>query len=243
MENDIFFLVNTLKDNNYEKKVDEEFDKRVSDMLQTDIDVDGSIEYSGNPFYVEINGHSAPDEFENFLLAQLNQFKSIAAEKKLDENKLLQAELSKQLFSIRTNLTQVKKHSVGLKYKNFYPLIDKKIDYCERALAFLSNLKTEILKLRKTESGKFTGLTQKQIVVLFFHLQKLGYVGKGIDKDDYAKLISEMTGFSFKQIRMGLSHIEKNSTSLDKYKFSETDYTVTKKEVRKVLSAIDKESL
>jgi len=67
MENDILFLINILNDNAYVKKVDEEFDAKVRKLLVEDsLEEEVSIEYSGDPYYIELNGFSDPSELDNF---------------------------------------------------------------------------------------------------------------------------------------------------------------------------------
>ena len=93
MDNDIFFLVNILSDNDFTEKSNEEFNKRVSELLNT-AKVDDNIlaKYEGNPFYVELNGFRETSDLDNYLLESLAKFKKIAINSRLFKNKVLQNE-------------------------------------------------------------------------------------------------------------------------------------------------------
>jgi hypothetical protein len=236
MENDIFFLVNILNDNNYIEKVDEEFDKQVSDLLDTEsLDEEISVKHIGNPFYVELNGYSDPSDLNNYLLDSFSNFKRTAADSRLDKNKVLQNEITQRIFSARTDLEQIKSVSRKNKFKNHIELIDLKIDFCDRILGFLSNIKNEVFKLLRKESGTYTDLTQKEIVILFHHMRKLGYVGKGLENDDFAEPIAEITDLSSNRIRQDLSIIQ----DLYSKDFLSTDYIRIQAALKKLRDSMD----
>ncbi len=211
-------------------------------LREADLEEEVSMEYSGDPYYIELNGFSEPKELDHFLHKNLEQFKRIAADTNMDKNKLLQDDISKRLFSVKSDIVEIMAIGKRIESSNYSALFQIKIDYCDKALLFLSNLKTEIFKLTKSNSGRYTNLTEKQIVIFFYHMQNLGYIGKGIDKNDFAKLLSELTDYSFTQIRKDLSHIKKESQSLDSLEFKETDYTIINREIKKVLKAINKDA-
>jgi hypothetical protein len=164
MDNDIFFLVNILNDNNFIEKVDKEFDRKVSDMLKTDsLDEEISVKYEGNPFSIALNGFKDSSDLDNYLLESLTKFKKIAIGSGLVKNKVLQNELTQRVFAIRTDLGQLKLINNKTIFSNYIPLIDLKISYCDKTLEFISNIKNETSRLGGKKIGDHTELTQKQV--------------------------------------------------------------------------------
>ena len=239
MDNDIFFLVNILNDNHYLEKVDEEFDMKVYDMLKTDsLDEEISMKFEGNPFSVTLNGFSDTSDLNNYLLESLTQFKKIAIATGLVKNKVLQNEIAQRIFATRINLGQLKLENNNTLFSNYIPLINLKINYCDKTLEFISNIKIETLKLSGKKKGDNSNLTQKQVSLLFYYLQKYGYVGKKINKEDFTKLISEITDYSEEQFRKDFSHIEKISP-IDDYGFQSLDFELVISSLRKMIKILE----
>jgi hypothetical protein len=242
MDNDIFFLINILKDNNYVKKVDEEFNLKVSDMLLTDsLEKEIPMKDDGNPFFIELNGFRNTSDLDNYLLESLAKFKSIAIGSGLFKNKVLQNELTQRVFTVRTELGELKLVNIKSRFSNYIPLIDLKINYCDKTLDFISNIKNETSRLGGKKIGDHTELTQKQVAILFHYLKELGYAGKRMDNDDFTQLVAEITDYSSEQIRQDFSRIKKIS-KIDRFGFQETDFDLVKKSLRRMIQKLDEES-
>jgi hypothetical protein len=242
MDNDLFEIVNILNDNNYIENVDEEFDKKVSDMLNTvSLDEEISVKHDGNPFYVELNGYSDPNDLDIYLERCFNQFKKVAVEIKLNKNKLLQDAISQRIISIREELLKLKNNTKCKRYRNYLSLFEIKIKYCDKILGFLSNIKIETLKLSGKKIGDNTALTQKRVSILFYYLQKIGYAGKNMETDDFTKLVAEITGYSSEQIRQDFSHIKKISSE-DYYGFQLVDFEKVISYLRVMINNMEEDS-
>lgn len=236
--NDIVLeIVNILKDNRIVDKVNEEFDGLISSKLNEE-EGDFTLEYSENPLYIELNGISDPSELGKHLNGKLTKFKQSAANTRLDKNKILQNELIQSIFSVRTELTQLLLEDHANKFRNFKSLITLKISYCDKILLFISNIKNEVSKLIRKGKGDYTNLKQKQIVILFSHMHKLGFIGKGMDKGELADLVAEMTDFSSNRIRQDLSNI----LDIDTLDFLQSDYSEVIKALNKIKSSVETES-
>jgi hypothetical protein len=252
MNNDIFEIVNILNNNHLVRKVNEvpiakesgKTDKNDNDDSNIEFDESSPEEFIkrffGGDRDIELNGYSNPAELDKYLSECFNKFKSTSVMSDLEKNKILQNEIVQRVFSIRTELEQLKLGSINPRYKNYIPLINIKIEYCDKIILFLSNIKTETLKLSGKKKSN-SSLTQKQIVILFHHLHKLGYVGKGLNTDDLAIILSEMTGFSSTKLRQDLSHVKKESNSIDSEEFKDSDYTIIKRSLKRLIESIDKD--
>lgn len=242
MRKDVFSIVNILADNSFVENVDEEFSDRLTQLLKKiDIDEEFSLKLSEETFYVIINGYRSYDDLDKFLGNCFSEFKEIAIKTNLLKNKLFQSEISRQIFLIRSDLQKLLDSSKAKRYSNLTLLVHVKIVYCDKLLDFISNIKTEVFKLKEKKSGTYTELTQKQIVILFHHLHDLGYVGKGMQNDELAGLISQITAFSADKIRQDLSLVKKDSRSVESYEFKDTDYDAIVRAIKKLLKRIETE--
>ncbi len=242
MGNDIFTLVNILNNNNLIKKVDEEFDAKFSELLEkAEIDEEVSMECSKDTFYAELDGFRNTPDLEKYLESLFLEFKRTAVDTNLVKNKLIQNEISSKIFQVREDLHKLILDTNNERFSNLESLVNIKITYCDKVLDFISNIKNEISRLSGKKSGLHTDLTQKQIVILFHHLHELGYVGKGITNDELAGLISQLTSFSADKIRQDLSLVKKESTGVDSEEFKETDYTILRRYIKRLIESIEKE--
>lgn len=241
MENDLFELVNILKDNNYSKKVIEakgtEIDFSVLEFYEGEL----KMGVDKDSLYIELNGFSDPSELDSFLNTLLEKFKRIAADIRLDKNKLLFSEINQRTYAIRLDLTQLKTNKLRVNCNNYIPLLDIKIDYCEKLIGFISNIKKEVSQIVGKAPGEYTDITQKQIVILFYHMIEQSFIGKGITKDRLAYLISELTAFSAENIRQDFSEIKKPDADFDRTQFTDTEYDSVKAKLKALIRAIEKD--
>ena len=84
-------------------------------------------------------------------------------------------------------------------------------------------------------------ITQPQIVLLFHHLQQLGIVSKSVSNTSLATSLSELTGFSFEQIRQALSSVSVYSKNIDA-DFKQTDYSALNRKVKALQQNLETES-
>lgn len=242
MDNDIFLLVNILNDNDITEKANEEYDKKVSDLLDSDChDEEISVKHDGNPYYVELNGFCDTYDLDNYLLESLINFKKTAIGSGLVKNKVLQNELTRRVFAVRTELEQLKHVNNISRFSNYIPLIDIKISFCDKTLEFISNIKSETSRSGGKKIGAHTELTQKQVAIFFHYMKELGYAGKRMDSDDFTKLVAEISDYSSEQIRQDFSRIKKVS-QIERFGFHETDFDLVKKYLRRMIQKLEEES-
>lgn len=238
----MYEFINILKDNKFEKSVDPEMDKELSKMLSTaDFEKKLSIPIKENSFFVEFNGYHKVEELDSFLAEKFLFFKKRAAERELYKEKIIVDDLVREINKVRRELEDLQIHDPKKIYKNFSELKERKIFYTDQLLRFLRNIKSESIALNGIKAGQKTFFTQKQTVVLFSTMHRMGYIGKEMPKTELAKILKELTGFSSDQIRHDLSNIEKESKSLDAHYFAESDYTIVIRELKKILNEISKE--
>lgn len=126
-----------------------------------------------------------------------------------------------------------------------YSLIRTKIGTCDAILnLFEIYLQSPTANTNEKQSKRWhnpdnlTVLTQNQIAILFHFLRELGFIGKGMQKNEYAEIISKLTGFSAEKIRQKLSHIENKSTSTESVEFTEVDFRITSRVFGKIIAEI-----
>lgn len=242
MGSDIFTFVNILNNNNLIKKVDEEIDAKLNKLQEeAGIDDEFSLDCPKDPFYVELNGCWKTIDIEKYLEGCFLEFKGTAVGIKLEKNKLIQKEISSKILKISEDLHNLILDPKNNRYSNLEPLINVKISYCNKVLDFILNIKNEISRLSGKKSGVHTNLTQKQIVILFHHLNELGFVGKGMKNDELAGLISQLTSYSNDKIRQDLSLVKIDSNGVDSEEFKETDYTILRRSLKRLIESIEKE--
>ena len=129
----------------------------------------------------------------------------------------------------------------SLRDETFDTLLKVKIEICSETLRFLNNTLVvaptpPLAKPTKVKKpfGKFTSLTQNQIVILFHYLRMHKCIGEETPNNLYAEYISELTGFSAEKIRQNLSHISSHENS----EFLKTDYYAVKRVLDKVICSI-----
>ncbi len=83
-------------------------------------------------------------------------------------------------------------------------------------------------------------LTQTQIALLFYHLQKLGILDKNVSKSVLSKSIADATGFSHEKIRQELSHVEIKSNNIDS-DVRDTDYHAINRKIKALYQSLEED--
>lgn len=124
-------------------------------------------------------------------------------------------------------------------FSSFYYLSDL-LEYCHLVVDYIDQLRkqTKINKIKTPHLNEFNKpeLTEIQITILFriFKDKKI-FSNRDIDKTDFAKIISELTGYSAEKIRQKLSVLESNVLS-DKKR----DYNVIIDKLKEILIEAEK---
>lgn len=213
---------------------------------------------------IELNRFHKIDGLEIFLESEFEKFKTHIAS---NFNGILKGQLKEIINNInlsRNTLEYLLQSNSRNKWSLLDKLISVKIECCSEAIRFLDystlifNNQTEvksqqpILHLEpqtlskplkpKKQFEHLTNLTKNQVVILSHYLKELGYFGKEMPKSMYAQYISELTGFTSEKIRQSLSHISKESDSIESGTFQEVDYSFVKRSLKKVIDAIEIDS-
>ena len=197
----------------------------------------------------ELNGFRKSGDLIEFLDPKFEEFKEAFAKYKCWNDKSLTKKLTNQLRTSREELHTLSNKIYFLEDAILRGLLKTKHDYCREAYSFVRSfiafipdpVEQKTLRARRPIEN-LTNLTQNQIVILFHYLRDFGFVGKDMPKNMYAEQISGLTGFAVEKIRQALSHIEKESSSIDSVKFTEVDYSVIRRALEKIIAAIKSES-
>lgn len=207
------------------------------------------------PRKIELNHYSRIGLFEDFLDVEFQKFKFAIANSFNGIDKSELKEVINQIKNSRNELELLLRISSANKI-NIGSLVSTKLDFCNEATRFLDystfifsnrtepKQNTEEVKppKQKKQLDNLTSLTQNQAVILFHYLRQLGYVGKEMPNNLYAQHISELTGFSGEKIRQNLSHIGKESQSLESVLFTEADYSIARRAMEKLITTIKTDS-
>lgn len=212
---------------------------------------------------IQLN-HCKFKNFEEELEKGFDEFKQAIAGNFNDIDKAFLAEITKNLKYSKSQLELFisTNRENALRSINQFMLV--KIDFCNEAIRFLDystfiftntsgvknnnieevkNIQAEVkLPKPKKQLDISTNLTQNQVVILFHFLRQLGYIGKEMPKNRYAEHIAELTGFAQEKIRQNLSHIDKDSQSLESVQFTEVDFSVVRRAMEKMITAIKTDS-
>lgn len=208
------------------------------------------------PRKFELNHYSKIGLFEDFLNGEFQKFKFAIANSFNGIDKSELKEVIIQIKNSRNELELLLRINSANKNINIGSLVTTKLDFCNEATRFLdystfifsnrteTKQNTEEVKPPKPKKqlDNLTSLTQNQAVILFHYLRQLGYVGKEMPNNLYAQHISELTGFSGEKIRQNLSHIGKESQSLESVLFTEADYSIARRAMEKLITTIKTDS-
>lgn len=226
------------------------------DVLMQELE-SGSISKDLLTLY-EIHGYQKPSDLEGFLISHFEKFKTAFVSNDYSNQINVKKEIVNQVRTIKNQLDNLLDNSKLIENYLFESIIKVKIEICSETIRFInfaqaiiinqpaetptqqSNTPKQVRIRRPLE--KLTDLTQNQIIILFHYLRENGFVGKEMPKNLYAKQISELTGFAAEKIRQDLSHIGKQSNSLESGQFLEADYSVVRRSLDKVIASIRKDS-
>jgi hypothetical protein len=237
MDDQITEFMDILRDNAIDTKYPEAFKEFTGDELKKKIKEIGKI-----PAYFLLNGFDNTIDFAKYLNSHFGSFKIAYIANNLANNKSFQSEMANQIQSIKYLLSELKDRFKLLNIYSLDSLLNLKIQYCDRTISFLNDqaAKNPITKLKPKVTP--TNLKQNQVVILFYHLRKLKYIGIDIDNKSYAQYISVLTGYAAEKIRQDLSHISSESYSVERVLFQVSDYRGIIRELNKLIVAIDKDS-
>jgi hypothetical protein len=249
MNNHINEFLRILRDNNYEQKYysstdeigflpftkEDNPDDVTEDLSEDEVDVKASESLA----YYELNGYSDFNDLEDYLNENLYDFKISFIEAGCAKDKSLKNEIVQQITIIKSELTELKETVKFLKDFALIALIRTKTNFCDEVVSFITNQDIRIKPRRQKDSENLNRLKQKEAVILFYYLRDLGLISKGMQNNEYAQYISDLTGYEAEKIRQDLSYIKNESQSNEGGSFQESDYEGIKRQlVQKLIKAI-----
>ena len=189
--------------------------------------------------YHELNGFKIYDDLEDFLNQHMREFKIDFIANGFSKNKVLKTEIIQQVNTAKTDLLELKQTTSMFKDAAFNALIRLKTNICDEVISFITNQENKIKSHGQRDNNHPNRLKQKEVVILFYHLRKLGLIDENIPNNVYAQYISDITGYESEKIRQDLSNILDESTSTDKLRFQQNDYEGIKRKLeQKIIKAI-----
>jgi hypothetical protein len=239
MNNHINEFLRILRDNNYEQKYYSSIDEiKILPFTNEDIPKDISedeVEASESLAYYELNGYSDFNDLEDYLNENLYDFKIAYIADGCGKDKSLKHEIIQQITIIKSELGELKETVKFLKDFALIALIRTKTNFCDEVISFITNQEIRIKPRRQKDSDNPNRLKQKEAVILFYYLRDLGLISKGMQNNEYAQYISDLTGYEAEKIRQDLSNINKKSSSTDKTRIQDSDYDGIKRALEKKL--------
>jgi hypothetical protein len=118
-------------------------------------------------------------------------------------------------------------------------LLRIKTHFCDEVISFITNQEIRIKPRKQKDSNNLNRLKQKEVVILFYYLRDLELISKGMQNNEYAQYISDLTGYEAEKIRQDLSYIKNESQSNEGGSFQESDYDGIKRKLeQKLIKAI-----
>ena len=218
------------------------------DDLQLFLNQDFEEFDGGNVTEFYLNGFKEPQELDNKLDDLVLKFKETFAENNLWKDNSYSKNIVQSIKKSKTELEDVILFTRNKISWQIHNLLKAKIEYCTEVINFIRNppiiinngdSKPKASSRKIPALEKQTILTQNQIVILFHYLRELKLIGIGLTNNVYAQHISELTGFSSEKIRQNLSHVNKDSNSVDSGRITDTDFNIAKRELRKMVDKIE----
>jgi hypothetical protein len=260
MNNHINEFLRILRDNNYEQKFYSSINEiDILPFTKEDNPEDNSEDNIGdNPVdnpediqdyfddkasdslaYYELNGYSDFNDLEDYLNENLYDFKIAFIADGCAKDKSLKNEIVQQVSFIKKELSELKETVKFLKDFALIALIRTKTNFCDEVISFITNQEIRIKPRRQKDSDNPNRLKQKEVVILFYYLRDLGLISKGMQNNEYAQYISDLTGYQAEKIRKDLSYIKNLSKSNESGSFIESDYDGVKRKLeQKLIKAI-----
>lgn len=202
----------------------------------------------------EFHGYQKPTELEDFLISHYETFNNACVENNYLNDKTVIKEIVNQVRLVKNQLDILLSNCEFVGNYLLESLIKVKIEICTETIRLLnfSKIDNSIIaetnqvsanpvKIRKTYEN-LTNLTQNEVVILFYYLKEQGCIGNEMAKNLFANNISELTGFSAKGIRKGLSSIKKDTINADSVYFTERGFSTVRREMEKVVEVLNTET-
>jgi len=260
MNNKINDFLGILRDNNYEQKYYSSIDEiDILPFTKEDNPEDNSEDIIGdNPVdnpediqdyfdakasdsltYYELNGYSDFNDLKDYLNENLYEFKIEFIADGYAKDKSLKNELIQQVSLIKKELSELKETVKFRKDFALIALIRTKTNFCDEVISFINNQENRIKPRRQKDSDNPNRLKQKEVVLLFYYLRDLGLISKGMQNNEYAQYISDLTGYEAEKIRQDLSYINNELQSNEGGHFQESDYEGIKRRlVQKLIKTL-----
>jgi hypothetical protein len=197
----------------------------------------------------ELNGFHKPNHLENFLESEFEKFRIFIVNNFKGIEKNILKEIVEKTKNSRNELGFLLNANLRSQFLGYKSLTSVKIEFCAETIRFINNpifiTNSQVYKKKDKPKKSFenlTCLTQNPIVILFHYLREFGFIGKGMPKNLYADYISALTGFASEKIRQDLSNIDKKSNSSDSVDFLESEFSVIRRGLEKVIATIKKDS-
>jgi hypothetical protein len=261
MNNKINDFLRILRDNNYEQKYYSSIDEMgFLPFTKEDNPEDNSEDNIGdNPVdnpediqdyfdakasdslvYYELNGYSDFDDLEDYLNENLYEFKIEFISGGFAKDTSLKNEIIQQVTIIKSELLNLKETVKFHKDFALIALLRTKTNFCDEVISFINNQENRIKPRRQKDSKNNPNrLKQKEVVILFYYLRDLELISKGMQNNEYAQYVSDLTGYEAEKIRQDLSYIKNESQSNEGGGFQESDYDGIKRKLeQKLIKAI-----
>ena len=191
-----------------------------------------------------LNGYWKQRDFFDYIQLKFEDFKVLIANCDLIED---QKDINDFQNAIWHSIEELTLYPIVTHHelRDINSMLKVKIDCCQNVIVLLRNLQSNISSPDKAkqskrwkEHKKLTKLSQNQIAILFHFMRDLELIGNGMQKKEYAEIISSLTGFSSEKIRQKLSHIEKQSNSVESDQFKEVDFSITRRVFENIIAEI-----